>query len=374
MKIGIVCYPTFGGSGVVATELGLALADRGHQVHFFSSSRPFRLPGFRPNVFFHEVPVVHYSLFDHTPYTLTLASTLYEAYALHQLDLIHAHYAIPHAAAAYMAKQMTGGELPVVTTLHGTDITLVGSHPAYAPVVKFTIDQSDAVTAVSRDLADDTRNRIGSSREIRVIHNFIDPDLYEKRVGCRNKKYFAPNCEPIIAHVSNFRPVKHIPDIIETFIKVRREVPCRMLLIGDGPERARAEMMARDGGVLDDVIFLGNQVAVNEILGISDIYFLPSETESFGLSALEAMASSVPVIATNTGGLPEVVADGQTGFLVPVGDTDAMAERILRLIRNPMLLNQMSLAARERAITLFPLDKIVSQYEQVYHDILKQPK
>jgi N-acetyl-alpha-D-glucosaminyl L-malate synthase BshA len=370
MQIGIVCYPTFGGSGVVATELGLALADRGHLVHFFSNARPFRLPGFKPNVYFHEVPVVHYSLFDHTPYTLTLASTLFEAYDLHQLDLIHAHYAIPHAAAAYMAKQMTGGKLPFVTTLHGTDITLVGSHPAYAPVVRFTIDQSDSVTAVSQNLADDTRQRIGTERDIRVIPNFIDPGLYYKQTDCRNKQFFAPNCEPLIVHISNFRPVKRIPDIIETFIKVRRRIPCRMLLLGDGPERARAEMMARDGGVLEDVIFLGHQVAVNEILSIADIYFLPSETESFGLSALEAMASSVPVLATNTGGLPEVVADGETGFLVPVGDTDAMAASLLKLIREPDLRIEMGLAARQRAITLFPRDKIVTQYEEVYKQIL----
>ena len=319
MKIGIVCYPTFGGSGVVATELGLALADRGHQIHVFSSARPFRLPGFQPNVFFHEVPVVHYSLFEHTPYTLTLASTLYEAFALHQLDLIHAHYAIPHAAAAYMAKQMTGGELPIVTTLHGTDITLVGSHPAYAPVVKFTIDQSDRVTAVSRHLADETRERIGVEREIQVIPNFVDGTLYQRRDGCVAKRYFAPDCEPLIVHISNFRPVKRIRDLIAAFIKVRRQCSCKLVLVGDGPERARAEMDARAGGVLDDVMFLGNQVAVSDVLEIADIYFLPSETESFGLSALEAMACEVPVVATNVGGLPEVVADGETGYLVPAG-------------------------------------------------------
>jgi len=371
MKIGIVCYPTFGGSGVVATELGMALADRGHEVHFFSNARPFRLPGFKPRVFFHEVPVVHYALFDHTPYTLTLASTLYEVYELHQLDVIHAHYAIPHAAAAYLAKQMAGGKLPIVTTLHGTDITLVGSHPAYAPVVKFTIDQSDRVTAVSKDLARETRELIGVTRDIRVVPNFIDPDMYQHREGCDFKQFFAPNCEPLILHISNFRPVKRITDLIKTFIRVRKEIPCRMLLVGDGPERARAELDARDGGVLDDIFFLGNQVAVTDLLSIADVYFLPSETESFGLSALEAMASEVPVVATRVGGLPEVVTDGECGFLVPMGDTDQMAQRIIELATDPPLARKMGKAARARAITEFPLEKVVGMYEAVYEEVVR---
>ncbi|HEY3296663.1 MAG TPA: N-acetyl-alpha-D-glucosaminyl L-malate synthase BshA [bacterium] len=369
MKIGIVCYPTFGGSGVVATELGLTLAERGHEVHFFSNARPFRLPGFKPRVLFHEVPVVHYSLFDHTPYTLTLSSTLYEVFELHQLDVIHAHYAIPHAAAAYMAKQMTGGKLPFVTTLHGTDITLVGSHPAYAPVVKFTIDQSDGVTAVSQDLARETHDLIGVTRDIKVIPNFVNMELYQHRDGCEFKQFFAPNCEPLIVHISNFRPVKRIPDLIKAFIKVRKEIPARMLLVGDGPERARAEMDARAGGVLDDIFFLGNQVAVTDLLSIADMYFLPSETESFGLSALEAMASELPVVATRVGGLPEVVSDGETGFLVPVGDTDEMARRLIELAVHPEKRRQMGLAARERAATLFPRDKVVAMYEDVYKEV-----
>lgn len=369
MKIGIVCYPTFGGSGVVATELGMALADRGHEVHFFSNARPFRLPGFKPRVLFHEVPVVHYSLFDHTPYTLTLASTLYEVYELHQLDVIHAHYAIPHAAAAYLAKQMTGGKLPIVTTLHGTDITLVGSHPAYAPVVKFTIDQSDRVTAVSQDLARETRELIGVTKDIRVIPNFVNPDSYQHREGCEFKQFFAPNCEPLILHISNFRPVKRIPDLIKAFIKVREKIPARMLLVGDGPERGRAELEARDGGVLEDVFFLGNQVAVSDLLSIADVYFLPSETESFGLSALEAMASEIPVVATRVGGLPEVVSDGESGYLVPVGDTDEMARRIIELSTNGDLRRKMGKAARARAVEIFPLDKIVSMYEDVYEEV-----
>lgn len=371
MNIGIVCYPTHGGSGVVASELGLALAERGHHVHFFSTARPFRLPGFKPNIYFHEVPVVHYALFEHTPYTLTISTTLYEAAQIHGLDVIHAHYAIPHAAAAWMARQMGKGKPPVVTTLHGTDITLVGSHPAYLPVVKFTIDESDAVTAVSQWLADETRERLGVTRPIHAIPNFVDGNFY-KRQHCQvEKNLFSPDGEPIIMHISNFRPVKRIGDLIETFVKVRAKAKCKMLLVGDGPERARAEQDARRAGVLNDVVFLGNQAAVNELLGIADIYFLPSENESFGLSALEAMACEVPVVATNIGGLPEVVVDGETGFLCELGDTDAMAARILQLIGDSDLRAKMSQAARKRAVETFPQEKIVSRYEAVYQQIAK---
>ncbi|RPH95229.1 N-acetyl-alpha-D-glucosaminyl L-malate synthase BshA [candidate division KSB1 bacterium] len=370
MNIGIVCYPTYGGSGVVATELGVALADRGHEVHFFSSARPFRLHGFRKNVFYHEVPVVHYALFEHTPYTLTISSTLHEAQQIYGLDVIHAHYAIPHAAAAYMAKQMGGGKPPVVTTLHGTDITLVGSHPAYAPVVKFTIDQSDRVTAVSQFLADATRERIGVTKPIRVIPNFVNGELY-KRQGCTMKReHFAPCDVPIIAHVSNFRPVKRIPDLIAAFIKLRRRISCKLLLVGDGPERARAEMDAHRGGVLDDVMFLGNQADVHEILGVVDIYCLPSETESFGLSALEAMACEVPVVASRVGGLPEVVTDGKCGYLTEVGNTEELSQRLWELCSDRDLRRQMGKAARARALELFPIEKIVGQYEAVYEELL----
>ncbi len=370
MKIGIVCYPTYGGSGVVATELGVALADREHEVHIFSTGRPFRLPDFHDRIIFHEVPVVHYPLFEHTPYTLTLASTLYEAYELHGLDLIHAHYAIPHAAAAYMAKQMANSKLPFVTTLHGTDITLVGSHPAYAPVVKFTIDQSDAVTAVSQSLANDTRRRFGVTREIEVIPNFVNGEVF-KREACRIRRtLFAPDGEPLIVHMSNFRPVKRVVDLVKAFIKVRQKMPCRMLLVGDGPERWPAEMAARDGGVLSDVVFLGKQPAIVDLLALADVYVLPSEDESFGLSVLEAMACEVPVVATRVGGIPEVVADGESGYLVEVGDTDQMAERILQLISNRALGRKMGRAGRERALTLFPEEKIVSRYESLYRQVI----
>jgi L-malate glycosyltransferase len=370
MNIGIICYPTYGGSGVVATELGEALAQRGHKIHLFSTARPFRLSGFTPNVFFHEVPVVHYALFEHTPYTLTLSSTLYEAIEFYGLDVIHAHYAIPHAASAYLAKQMGGGRPPIVTTLHGTDITLVGSHPAYAPVVKFTIDQSDCVTAVSQSLADETRERIGVTREIRVIPNFVDLEVYKRRDGEVDRTVFAPDGEPLIAHVSNFRPVKRMEDVVTAFIKLRRQIKCRMLLVGDGPDRNRAEIAAHRGGVQDDILFLGNQVDVPDLLSVADAYLLPSETESFGLSALEAMACEVPVVATRVGGLPEVVADGECGFLCEVGDTDAMAERLRQLLTQPELSRRMGKAARQRALDLFPLDKVVSQYEEVYKELV----
>lgn len=371
MKIGIICYPTYGGSGVVATELGLALAGRGHEIHFFSTARPFRLGGFRPGVYFHEVPVVHYSLFEHTPYTLTLSSTLYETIKLHGLDVMHAHYAIPHAAAAYLARQMGGGRPPVVTTLHGTDITLVGSHPAYAPVVKFTIDHSDRVTAVSRFLADTTCRGIGVTRDIQVIPNFVCENTYRRLERPVLRGMLAPDGVPVLLHISNFRPVKRVTDLVRAFIEVHRRVRCRLLLVGDGPERARAEMLAQEAGVLHDVQCLGNQAEIVELLSIADVYCLPSETESFGLSALEAMACEVPVVASRVGGLPEVVADGETGFLFAMGDVRAMAERILQIVTAPELRRTMGRAARQRAITLFPEAKIVSQYESLYQDLVR---
>lgn len=369
MKIGIICYPTYGGSGVVATELALALAGRGHELHIFSSARPFRLGGFRPGVHFHEVPVVHYSLFEHTPYTLTLSSTLYETIKLHGLDVIHAHYAIPHAAAAYLAKQMGGGKPPVVTTLHGTDITLVGSHPAYAPVVKFTIDSSDRVTAVSQFLADTTCRSIGVTRDIRVIPNFVCENTYRRIERPVLRDMLAPEGMPVLLHISNFRPVKRVMDLMRAFIAVHKRVRCRLLLVGDGPERARAETLAQEAGVLHDVQCLGNQVEIVELLSIADVYCLPSETESFGLSALEAMACEAPVVASRVGGLPEVVADGETGFLFEMGNVGELTEQILKLVTDPALCRTMGRAARQRAITLFPEEKIVSQYEQLYAEI-----
>lgn len=370
MKIGIICYPTYGGSGVVATELGLALAERGHEIHVFSSARPFRLRAFQPNVFYHEVPVVHYALFEHTPYTLTISSTLFETVRMHGIDVIHAHYAIPHAAAAYLARQMGGGKPPIVTTLHGTDITLVGSHPAYAPVVKFTIDQSDSVTAVSKYLADATKELIGVTRDITVIPNFVDTEFYKREHCTIKRSVFAPEEVPIVLHVSNMRPVKRLGDLVTAFIKLRRRMNVKMLLVGDGPERARAEMQAHRGGVLEDVLFLGNQVDIREILSLADVYCLPSETESFGLSALEAMACEVPVVATRVGGLPEVVEDGESGYLVELGNTEQLSQRLWELCSNRNRRVEMGKAARERAARNFPLEKIVAEYETVYRQLV----
>lgn len=372
MKIGIILYPTYGGSGVVATELGVALASRGHEVHFFSSSRPFRLPQFQPNTFFHEVPVVQYALFEHPPYTLTLSTTLFEAIQHYGIELIHSHYAIPHATAAYLAQQMNDGRPPIITTLHGTDITLVGSHPAYAPVVRFTLDQSNRVTAVSQFLAKETCKRINFCGEVNVVPNFIDTEYY-KRTTCHiSKQTFAPNGEPLLLHISNFRPVKRIQDIVNAFIKVRRQTPCRLLLAGDGPERSAAEQTARSAGVMNDVMFLGNQPVVVDLLSLADIYFVPSETESFCLSALEAMSCEVPVVATRVGGIPEVVADGECGFLTNVGDTDDMAARILHLIEHPTAAREMGRAGRMRAIEHFKMETIVSRYELLYQEAIAE--
>jgi len=372
VKIGIILYPTYGGSGVVATELGVALAKRGHEVHFFSSSRPFRLPQFQPNTYFHEVPVVEYSLFEYTPYTLTLSSTLYEAIEHYGIDLVHAHYAIPHATAAYLARQMNQGRPPIVTTLHGTDITLVGSHPAYAPVVKFTLDESDRVTAVSQFLADETCRGIGYGGQIDVVPNFIDTE-YFKRSTCSIKKgVLAPNGEPLILHISNFRPVKRIRDIVKAFIEVRRQRKCRLLFAGDGPERSSAEIAAREGGVLDDVLFLGKQPAIVDLLGVADVYFIPSETESFCLTALEAMSCEVPVVATRVGGIPEVVVDGEGGYLTEVGDTSDMAARILHLIDHPDEARKMGQSGRRRALEKFDQESVVARYESLYQEVLTE--
>ncbi|MBU1984766.1 N-acetyl-alpha-D-glucosaminyl L-malate synthase BshA, partial [bacterium] len=299
----------------------------------------------------------------------TIASTLYETIKLHGLDVIHAHYAIPHAAAAYLAREMGGGRPPVVTTLHGTDITLVGSHPAYAPVVKFTIDASDRVTAVSESLARETHERIGVTREIRVIPNFVCGTMYRRMNRETLRDLLAPGDVPVLMHISNFRPVKRVSDLVRAFIRVRERVKCRLLLVGDGPERAQAERIAQEAGVLEDVLCLGNQGDIVELLSIADVYCLPSETESFGLSALEAMACEVPVVASRVGGLPEVVADGETGYLFEMGNVSEMAERMLGLVMNREGCRAMGRAARERALELFPQEKIVSRYEALYGEI-----
>ncbi|MBK6911973.1 MAG: N-acetyl-alpha-D-glucosaminyl L-malate synthase BshA [bacterium] len=370
MKIGIILYPTYGGSGIVATELGCALAVRGHEVHFFSTARPFRLPAFQQNVYFHEVPVVGYDLFENTPYTLTLASTLHDAVKMHHLDVLHAHYAIPHATAAYLAREMNGGLPPVITTLHGTDITLVGAHPAYAPVVKFTLEQSDAVTAVSHDLANETRDNIGYTGETKVIYNFIDTELYKRDVCVQRRDWLAPQDEPIILHISNFRPVKRIPDIISVFARVREQTKAKLVMVGDGPMRSNAELQVRELGIQGEVRFLGKQTGLIDLLSVSDIYFLPSNKESFGLSALEAMSCEMPVVGYDVGGLPEVVIHDETGYLHPVGDLDGMTASILQLVKDADQRRVMGQAGRLRAEQVFHINTIMPQYEKLYLDTL----
>ncbi|MCB9357620.1 MAG: N-acetyl-alpha-D-glucosaminyl L-malate synthase BshA [Calditrichaeota bacterium] len=372
MRIGIILYPAYGGSGIVATELGVALAMRGHEVHFFSTSRPFRLPAFQQNTYFHEVPVVGYDLFENTPYTLTLSSTLFDAFKMYNLDVLHAHYAIPHATAAYLAREMNGGLPPVITTLHGTDITLVGAHPAYAPVVKFTLEQSNAVTAVSKDLARETKESIGFDGKVQTIYNFIDTELYKRDACVQRRDWLAPSDEPIILHISNFRPVKRIPDIISVFAKVRREMKCKLVLVGDGPVRSNAELQVRELGLQGDVRFLGKQTGLIDLLSVSDIYFLPSNKESFGLSALEAMSCEMPVVGYDVGGLPEVVKHDETGYLLPVDDLDGLSASILRLVKDAELCRTMGQAGRQRALEYFHIDQIIPQYEKLYAETLEE--
>lgn len=372
MRIGIILYPTYGGSGVVATELGVALATRGHEVHFFSTSRPFRLPAFQQGTYFHEVPVVGYDLFENTPYTLTLSSALFDAFKMYKLDLLHAHYAIPHATAAYLAREMNGGLPPVITTCHGTDITLVGSHPAYAPVVKFTLEQSDAVTAVSYDLARETRDNIGYTGKTNVIYNFIDTEVYKRDHCVLRRDWLAAADEPIILHISNFRPVKRIPDIITTFANVRESVRAKLVLVGDGPARSNAELQVRELGLQGEVRFLGKQTGLIDLLSVGDIYILPSNKESFGLSALEAMSCEMPVVGYDVGGLPEVVKHNETGYLHPVGDIDALSASILQLVKDTDLRRTMAQAGRRRAQEVFHIDKIIPQYEKLYLETLHE--
>lgn len=372
LKIGIVCYPTFGGSGVVATELGMALADKGHQVHFISYSQPFRLDFFSGNVFYHEVPVANYPLFEFLPYEISLTSKLVDV-ALHQnLDLLHVHYAIPHASAAYLAKQILksrGKDIPIITTLHGTDITLIGRDPSYKPVITFAINESDAVTAVSNNLKEQTYAYFDVKRDIQVIYNFIDLKNYENANQPCMKSIYAPNGEFLLTHISNFRPVKRIDDVVKVFEKVRRELPVRLLLGGDGPERTNVENLARKLGVIDDVIFLGKTRAIERILCLSDIFLLTSESESFGLTALEALASGVPVISSNTGGIPEVNKHGYSGYLSPVGDVEDMAANTIQLLKDRELYSQLSRQAKKQAAN-FDIHHVLPQYEKLYKQVL----
>ncbi|MEX1245114.1 MAG: N-acetyl-alpha-D-glucosaminyl L-malate synthase BshA [Thermoanaerobaculia bacterium] len=373
MKIGITCYPTFGGSGVVATELGIALADRGDEVHFISYAMPSRLDLPRERVHFHEVVAPTYPLFVSPPYTLALATKMAEVAANAKLDLLHVHYALPHAISAILAREMradNGARLRVVTTLHGTDITIVGQDRSYLPITRWGIEQSDAVTAVSRYLRDVTVKEFGVRRAIEVVPNFVDTRQYRSGNASPFARSLALPGEALLAHVSNFRPVKRIRDVLSVFDRVRRTVPSRLLLIGDGPDRSLAERLAREGGYADRTIFLGNVAAIETILPAASLLLLPSDAESFGLAGLEAMACGVPVIGTAAGGLPEVVEDGRSGFLRPVGDVEGMAAAALRLLEDPELWQEFSAQARRRAEHEFPTDVLVGRYRELYEKTL----
>jgi N-acetyl-alpha-D-glucosaminyl L-malate synthase BshA len=369
MRIGIVCYPTFGGSGVLATELGKALADEGHQVHFITYQQPVRLNVFNTNIFYHEVRVPTYPLFDYPPYEVALASTMVDVIINHDLDLLHVHYAIPHASAAYMAKQIVksknGRNIPVITTLHGTDITLVGKDKTYEPVVTFSINESDAITAVSENLKQETYKSFHINKNIDVITNFVDVSRFNKKPFDAFKKVIAPEGEKILVHASNFRKVKRVDDVVKVFAEVRKQMPAKLLMVGDGPERPATEELARDLGVIDDIRFVGKQEQIEEILAVSDLFLLPSEYESFGLAALEAMAARVVVISTNAGGLPEIIIQGKTGFMADVGDVSAMSAFAISILKDNSHLEQMKQAAFEHAAT-FDIQHIIPQYEKLY--------
>ncbi len=374
MKIAIVCYPTFGGSGVVATELGLELARRGHEIHFITYSQPVRLALLNPNLHYHEVHVPEYPLFHYQPYELALSSKLVDMVKLHKIDLLHVHYAIPHAYAGYMAKKMLkeqGIKIPMVTTLHGTDITLVGNHPFYKPAVSFSINHSDVVTSVSQALKDETYRLFDIKREIEVIPNFIEVDKkrIEENSPC-HRSMMATETQKIITHISNFRKVKRIPDVIKIFNEIQKVMPAKLMLVGDGPEKEPAEKLCDELGLSDKVIFFGNSSEINEILCFTDLFLLPSETESFGLAALEAMANGVPVISSNTGGLPEVNREGYSGYLADVGDIKTMSERAISILSDDKVLLQFKNNALKVAQE-FDIQNIVPLYEKLYKKALK---
>ncbi len=374
MKIGIVCYPTFGGSGVIATELGKALAEKGHRIHFITYSQPVRLDCFSENISYHEVNAAQYPLFDYIPYESALTSKLVDVARYEQLDIVHVHYAIPHASVAYMAKQILAAQgihLPVVTTLHGTDITLVGKDSSYEPVVTFAINHSDGVTAVSDNLRQETFQNFKITKEIEVIPNFIDLSRFSKQPKDHFRKAITPNGEKLLIHTSNFRKVKRVQDVVKVFEKVRQVIPAKLLLIGDGPERHNIEKLSRDLNLDVDVRFLGKQELVEEILSIGDLFVMPSETESFGLAALEAMACQVPVISTNSGGMPELNVNGVTGFMSAVGDVDDMAKNAIEILGSEEKLLKFKKNALARAKD-FGLDKIMPLYESYYEKVIAE--
>lgn len=369
MKIGIVCYPTFGGSGVLATELGKALAEKGHEIHFITYQQPVRLNGFHTNIFYHEVRVPTYPLFDYPPYELALASAMVDVILNHDLDLIHAHYAIPHASAAYTAKQIvkqkTGRSVPVITTLHGTDITLVGRDKTYEPVVTFSINESDSITAVSENLKEETYKHFDIVKEIEVIHNFVDVHRYNKKPVTAFRQVIAPNNERIIIHASNFRKIKRIDNVMDIFKNIHAALPSKLLMVGDGPERPLAEDLTRQYGLEADVRFLGKQEQMEEILAVSDVFLLPSEYESFGLAALEAMAASTVVISSDAGGLNEININGVTGYTSPVGDVEGMSKNAIDLLKDETKLKAFKQNALKEA-KLFDIHHIIPKYEALY--------
>jgi N-acetyl-alpha-D-glucosaminyl L-malate synthase BshA len=374
MKIGIVCYPTFGGSGVVATELGKALAAKGHRIHFITYSQPVRLDHFSENISYHEVTAAQYALFEHVPYESALTSKLVDVAMYEKLDILHVHYAIPHASVAYMAKQILkshGIHLPIVTTLHGTDITLVGKDSSYEPVVTFAINQSDGVTAVSDSLRRDTYSNFKITKDVEVIPNFIDLKRFSKKPKDHFRKAITPNGEKLVVHTSNFRKVKRVQDVVEVFDRVRKVLPAKLLLIGDGPERHKIEEICREKELCDEIRFLGKQEMVEEVLSISDLFVMPSETESFGLAALEAMACQVPVISSNSGGMPELNVNGVTGYMSNVGDVEDMAKHAIHILSNDAVLQQFRHNALKRA-NEFDINQILPLYENYYERVIQE--
>ncbi len=372
MRIAIVCYPTFGGSGVLATELGKALAEKGHQVHFITYQQPVRLNEFNANIFYHEVRVTNYPLFDYPPYETALSSTMVDVISNNNIDLLHVHYAIPHASAAYLAKKILeekGKKIPVITTLHGTDITLVGRDKTFAPVVAFSINQSDAITAVSQNLSDETYKIFDIKKDIEVIHNFVDVNRFHKKPFDAFRKVIAPNGERILVHASNFRKLKRVQDVVRIFAEVNKKIPGKLLFVGDGPERPVAEDLCRELNLCDEIRFVGRQEQMEEILAVADLFLLTSDYESFGLAALEAMAAGVPVISTNVGGLPEININGVTGFLSDVGDIKGMSEHAIEILQDDAVLKKFKGNATAQA-KKFDIHNIVPKYEALYNRFL----
>lgn len=373
LKIGITCYPSLGGSGVVATELGKLMAEKGHQVHFITHSLPFRLGKFHKNIFYHEVEVSDYYVFKYPPYDLTLASKMAQVVEMQQLDVLHVHYALPHAVCAFLAKQMVGEKLKIVTTLHGTDITILAQEESLKELIRLGINQSDAVTAVSKDLIDETRKLLDIEREIDLTYNFVDKRLYYPRECGGLRKEFAASNEKIIMHISNFRPVKRVLDVVEVFLKVNQTVPSKLLFVGEGPDLPKAQTRVRELGLQDKVHFLGKQDDVAEMISIADLLLLPSEKESFGLVALEAMACGVPTVGSNAGGIPELITHGETGYLAPIGDTDTMTRYAVELLQDEHQYAAFREACLTRARNVFCNDLIASRYEQIYYRVLNRP-